>query len=283
MSENQSPKAAAPKESLIQRIKRVFGISRGVSIYDQPFTAPTMQMLHEDITLMPGLVASLMPAAAELCTARYRDGFTNQDVVAVAVDLAIRTIKAGNKAAENFYEAMQGKYVSPEVIESREQMATIEKDEAPVADEQPAEQPAGEAPKSALFDLTELPVEELPTSERVDHVDVAPLPDPAPSDKPRRRRGRAASAPAAIRTSHLLTPEEAHLWVSLKLSQLYYLASMNRVPHYRVGRLIFFDSKELVAWLRAGGAHGYTGEFLSEPVVVNHRKSDKPANHIYMA
>lgn len=48
----------------------------------------------------------------------------------------------------------------------------------------------------------------------------------------------------------VLTLEDASLVTNLSKSRLYKLTSNRQIPHYKQGRVLYFDKSELEAWMR---------------------------------
>lgn len=52
-----------------------------------------------------------------------------------------------------------------------------------------------------------------------------------------------------LNTPVLLSLEQASQLLNLKPSRLYYLTSMKRIPHLKIGSTLRFDRDEIVAWI----------------------------------
>lgn len=52
-----------------------------------------------------------------------------------------------------------------------------------------------------------------------------------------------------VRDKEILTIEDAEIFTGLKRGRIYQLTSAREIPHYKRGKQVLFDKKELSAWM----------------------------------
>ncbi|MEM4626439.1 MAG: helix-turn-helix domain-containing protein [Candidatus Bilamarchaeaceae archaeon] len=51
-----------------------------------------------------------------------------------------------------------------------------------------------------------------------------------------------------------MRPESAAAFLGLSIGTIYNMVSTGELPHYKKGKLIFFYKRELINWIKQGGA-----------------------------